>query len=170
MRPTSGTLVLRQNPDANLPGCNVDDEGENDRRLTPKPDRSIRHQLFDRVPGNTNQRCCEQLTCQIVTDFFGVRRTPTRLSSHSLRGSRPDADQGRDLAPAAELASRLFQLAGRRCFPRQAGGGGIHFQWRLAAYGADMHEITALQKVDCRKRTVPLSVKLWLIGRIIAKW
>jgi hypothetical protein len=27
-------LVLRQNPDADLPGCNADDEGENDRGLT----------------------------------------------------------------------------------------------------------------------------------------
>ena len=31
---TSRTLVLRQNADANLPGCNADDEGENDRSLT----------------------------------------------------------------------------------------------------------------------------------------
>jgi len=27
-------LVLRQNPDADLLGCNADDEGENDRGLT----------------------------------------------------------------------------------------------------------------------------------------
>jgi hypothetical protein len=27
-------LVLRQNPDADLPGCNADNEGENDRHLT----------------------------------------------------------------------------------------------------------------------------------------
>jgi hypothetical protein len=27
-------LVFRQNPDADLPGCNADDEGENDRGLT----------------------------------------------------------------------------------------------------------------------------------------
>jgi hypothetical protein len=26
-------VVLRQNPDADLPECNDDDEGENDRRL-----------------------------------------------------------------------------------------------------------------------------------------
>src|SRR5262249_42465484 len=31
---TSGTLVLRENPDADVPGCNADDEGENDRGLT----------------------------------------------------------------------------------------------------------------------------------------
>jgi hypothetical protein len=31
---TSGALVLRQNPDADLLGCNADDEGENDRGLT----------------------------------------------------------------------------------------------------------------------------------------
>jgi hypothetical protein len=31
---TSGTLVLRKNPDADLPGCNANDEGENDRGLT----------------------------------------------------------------------------------------------------------------------------------------
>jgi transposase InsO family protein len=31
---TSGTLVLRQNSDADLPRCNADDEGENDRGLT----------------------------------------------------------------------------------------------------------------------------------------
>jgi transposase InsO family protein len=31
---TSGPLVLRQNPDADLPGCNADDEGEDDRSLT----------------------------------------------------------------------------------------------------------------------------------------
>ena len=30
---TSGTLVLWQNPDADLRGCHADDEGENDRRL-----------------------------------------------------------------------------------------------------------------------------------------
>jgi hypothetical protein len=37
--------VLRQNPDADLPGCYADDEGENDRRLITsdtKPDRSTR--------------------------------------------------------------------------------------------------------------------------------
>jgi hypothetical protein len=34
MKAASGTLVLRQNPDANLLGCNADDEGENDRGLT----------------------------------------------------------------------------------------------------------------------------------------
>jgi Integrase core domain len=40
-RPHQGTLVLRQNPDADLPGCYPDDEGENDRRLITsdtKPD------------------------------------------------------------------------------------------------------------------------------------
>jgi hypothetical protein len=31
---TSGALVLRQDPDADLLGCNADDEGENDRGLT----------------------------------------------------------------------------------------------------------------------------------------
>src|SRR5262249_49777890 len=31
---TSGTLVLRQDADADLPRCNADDEGENDRSLT----------------------------------------------------------------------------------------------------------------------------------------
>jgi len=43
VRPASGTLVLRQNPDADLPGCHADDEGENDRSLITsdtKPDRS----------------------------------------------------------------------------------------------------------------------------------
>jgi hypothetical protein len=30
---TSGSLVLRENPDADLPGCNADDKGENDRSL-----------------------------------------------------------------------------------------------------------------------------------------
>ena len=30
---TSGTLVLRQNPDADLPGCHANGEGENDRSL-----------------------------------------------------------------------------------------------------------------------------------------
>src|SRR5439155_1022419 len=30
----SGTLVFRKDPDADLPGCNADDEGENDRGLT----------------------------------------------------------------------------------------------------------------------------------------
>jgi hypothetical protein len=32
--PASGTLVLRKHPDADLLGCNADDEGENDRGLT----------------------------------------------------------------------------------------------------------------------------------------
>jgi hypothetical protein len=38
-----GTLVLRQNPDADVLGCDANDEGENDRSLTTsdtKPDRS----------------------------------------------------------------------------------------------------------------------------------
>jgi hypothetical protein len=55
----SGMLVLRQNPDADLPGCNADDEEENDRGLTermPKPDRSTRHRLSDRIPANTRER------------------------------------------------------------------------------------------------------------------
>ena len=36
-------LTDRQNPDADLPGCHADDEGENDRSLITsdtKPDRS----------------------------------------------------------------------------------------------------------------------------------
>jgi hypothetical protein len=33
-RPHQGTLVLRQDPDADLLGCNADDEGEDDRGLT----------------------------------------------------------------------------------------------------------------------------------------
>ena len=48
--------MLRENPDADVPGCNADGEGENDRGLTAtdtKPDRSTRHRLSDRVPANT---------------------------------------------------------------------------------------------------------------------
>ena len=33
----SGTLVLRQNPYADLSGCHADDEGENDRSVTLTP-------------------------------------------------------------------------------------------------------------------------------------
>jgi hypothetical protein len=47
--------VLRQDPDADLPGCNADDEGENDRSLTAsdiKPDRS------------TGAHC--QIECQLI--------------------------------------------------------------------------------------------------------
>jgi hypothetical protein len=50
-------LVLRQNPDADLPGCNANDEGENDRGLTAADTktRSLNqaHSLSDRVPANT---------------------------------------------------------------------------------------------------------------------
>ena len=56
-RGPSGTLVLRQNPDADLPGRYPDDEGENDRSLITsdaKPDRSNRHQLSDQVSANTH--------------------------------------------------------------------------------------------------------------------
>jgi hypothetical protein len=55
----SGPLVLWQNPDADLPGCNADDEGEDDRCLTwrtAKPDRSTRHPLSDRMSANTTLR------------------------------------------------------------------------------------------------------------------
>jgi FixJ family two-component response regulator len=48
--------VLRQNADTDVPGCNADDQGEDDRSLThrtPKPDRSTRHRLSDRVAANT---------------------------------------------------------------------------------------------------------------------
>ena len=38
---SSGTLVLRQNPNADLSGCHADDEGENDRGLTRTPTRSL---------------------------------------------------------------------------------------------------------------------------------
>jgi len=54
---TSRPLVLRQNADADIPGCNANDEGEDDRSLTvsdTKPDRLARHQLSDRVPANTD--------------------------------------------------------------------------------------------------------------------
>jgi hypothetical protein len=34
-------LVLRQNPDADLPGCNADDEGENDRGLTATDTKTL---------------------------------------------------------------------------------------------------------------------------------
>jgi hypothetical protein len=47
--------VFRQDPDADLPRCNADDEGENDRSLTAldiKPDRS------------TGTRC--QIECQLI--------------------------------------------------------------------------------------------------------
>jgi hypothetical protein len=50
--------VIRQNADADYPGCAADDKGENDRSLITsenKPDRSPRHQLSDRVPANTSQ-------------------------------------------------------------------------------------------------------------------
>src|SRR5215831_5713246 len=47
---TSGTLVLRQNPDADLPGCNADDEGENDRGLT-----ASEHQNPTAQPGTACQ-------------------------------------------------------------------------------------------------------------------
>ncbi len=51
--------MLRQNTDADLPGCNANNKGENDRSLILsdiKPDRSTRHQLSDRVPANTQYR------------------------------------------------------------------------------------------------------------------
>jgi hypothetical protein len=44
-RPPSGTLVLRQNPDADLPGCHADDEGENDRSLITSDTKTTRHRL-----------------------------------------------------------------------------------------------------------------------------
>jgi hypothetical protein len=39
-------VVLWKNPDANIPGCHADDEGENDRSFITsgtKPDRLTRH-------------------------------------------------------------------------------------------------------------------------------
>jgi hypothetical protein len=47
------------NPDAHLPGCFPDGEGENDRRLVTsdaKPDPSTRHQPSDRVLANAVSR------------------------------------------------------------------------------------------------------------------
>jgi len=49
--------VLGQNSDADVPGCNADDEGENDRGLTANGHQNLIAQpgtkLSDRVPANT---------------------------------------------------------------------------------------------------------------------
>ena len=37
--------MLRQNPDADLPGCHADDEGENDRSLITSDTKTTRHRL-----------------------------------------------------------------------------------------------------------------------------
>src|SRR5215472_405858 len=79
---TSGTLVFRENPDADVPGCNADDEGENDRGLTTtdtKPDRSTRHSLSDRVPANTDQ----------ALDRLVVPILPIGMKAKGLVGNPP---------------------------------------------------------------------------------
>jgi hypothetical protein len=53
----SGTLVLPQNADADLPKRDADGEGKDDRSVTisdSKPNRSTRHRLSDRVSANNN--------------------------------------------------------------------------------------------------------------------
>ena len=49
--------MLRQNSDADVPGCNADDKGENDRGLTANGHQNLiaqpGTQLSDRVPANT---------------------------------------------------------------------------------------------------------------------
>ena len=93
--------MLRQSPDADLPGCHADDEGENDRSLItsdtktrplkPGTDRQTEYQLIHLIPFNSNSPTGSTFTAfSTFINTRGLMRICPGLASSQRREATLD--------------------------------------------------------------------------------
>jgi TPR repeat protein len=107
--------VLRQNADANVPRCNADDEGEDDRSLTVSDTktRSLnRHSLSDRVAANT-RKDIEPKKCLKVNRKLCARRASAKVTT---KITTKITIYSRDRANLAPMTGRPSTAAIASCF------------------------------------------------------